>query len=100
MALLRDRPEIDAQQIFVLGHSLGGYLKQVELVKDPNRLPTGAAADLPFNVPAAYWLDLNAYQPEKVAQTLNQPMLFLQGEGDLYFTSDIQDELVVGTSSS
>jgi dienelactone hydrolase len=26
VALLRDRPEIDAQQIFVLGHSLGGYL--------------------------------------------------------------------------
>ena len=26
VALLRERPEIDAQQIFVLGHSLGGYL--------------------------------------------------------------------------
>src|SRR5207253_362017 len=115
VALLRDRPEIDAQQIFVLGHSLGGYLapriasadpqirgliilagsarpledvildqmtyvlslsmpdpvvrqqqlavvkQQVELVKDPKRLPTAAAADLPLNVPAAYWLDLNAY---------------------------------------
>ncbi len=34
--------------------------KQVELVKDPNRLPTAVATDLPFNVPAAYWLDLNA----------------------------------------
>jgi len=105
VALLRARPEIDAQQIFVLGHSLGGYLaprigeadpqirgliilagsarpledvildqmtyvlslsisdpvvrqqqlavlkKQVELVKDPNRLLTAAAADLPLNVP-------------------------------------------------
>src|SRR5260370_2562783 len=105
VALLRERPEIDAQQIFVLGHSLGGYLaprlgaadpeirgliilagsarpledlilepmtycvsvrisdpvgrqqqlavlkKQVELVKDPNRLLTAAAADLPLNVP-------------------------------------------------
>jgi len=142
VALLRERPEIDAQQIFVLGHSLGGYLaprigsadpqicgliilagsarpledvfldqmtyvlslsmpdpvvrqqqlavvkKQVELVKDPKRLPTAAAADLPLNVPAAYWLDLNAYQPEKVAQTLKQPMLFLQGEGDYQVTRD------------
>lgn len=142
VALLRDRPEIDAQQIFVLGHSLGGYLaprlgaadpeirgliilagsvrpfedvildqmtyvlslsmpdpavrqqqfavlkKQVELVKDPNRLPTAAATDLPLNVPAAYWLDLNAYQPEKVVQTLKQPMLFLQGEGDYQVTRD------------
>jgi dienelactone hydrolase len=142
VALLRERPEIDAQQIFVLGHSLGGFLaprigaadpqirgliilagsarpfediildqmtyvlslsipdptvlqqqletlkKQVELVKDPERLPTAAPKDLPLNVPAAYWLDLNAYQPEKVAQTLKQPMLFLQGESDYQVTRE------------
>lgn len=142
VALLRDRPEIDAQQIFVLGHSLGGYLaprlgaadpeirgliilagsarpledlildqmtyvlslsmpdpvvrqqqlavlkKQVELVKDPKRLPTAKASDLPLGVPAAYWLDLNAYQPEKVAQTLKQPMLFLQGGSDYQVTRE------------
>ena len=142
VALLRARPEIDAQQIFVLGHSLGGYLaprigeadpqirgliilagsarpledvildqmtyvlslsmpdpvvrqqqlavvkQQVELVKDPQRLPTAAAADLPLNVPAAYWLDLNAYQPGKVAQTLKQPMLFLQGGSDYQVTRE------------
>ena len=142
LAFLRDRLEIDAQQIFVLGHSLGGYLaprlgaadpgirgliilagsarpledvildqmtyvlslsmpdpvirqqqlallkKQVNLVKDSNRLPTAAAADLPLGVPAAYWLDLNAYQPEKVVQTLQQPMLFLLGEADYQVTRD------------
>jgi uncharacterized protein len=142
VALLRARPEIDAQQIFLLGHSLGGYLaprlgaadpqirgliilagsarpledvildqmtyvlslsmpdpvirqqqlavlkKQVELVKDHNRLPTAKASDLPLNVPAAYWLDLNAYQPEKVVQTLKQPMLFLLGESDYQVTRD------------
>jgi dienelactone hydrolase len=142
VALLRARPEIDAQQIFVLGHSLGGYLaprlgaadpqirgliilagsarpledlildqmtyvlslsmpdpavrqqqlailkQQVELVKDPNRLPTAKASDLPLGVPAAYWLDLNAYQPEKVVQTLKQPMLFLLGESDYQVTRD------------
>lgn len=142
VAFLRERPEIDSQHIFVLGHSMGGNLaprigaadpgirgliilagsarpledvildqmtyvlslsipdpavrqqqlavlkKQVELVKDPDLLPTAAASDLPFNVPAAYWLDLNAYQPEKVAQTLKQPMLFLQGEGDYQVTRD------------
>lgn len=140
VALLRARPEIDAQQVFVLGHSLGGFLaprigaadpqirglislagsarpfedvildqmsyvlslsvpdpvvreqqlavlkKQVELVKDSNRLPTAAASDLPLSVPAAYWIDLNAYQPEKVAQTLSQPMLFLLGESDYQVT--------------
>jgi uncharacterized protein len=142
VALLRARPEIDAQQIFVLGHSLGGFLApriaaadpqirgliilagsarplediildqmsyvlslsvpdpavrqqqlavlktQVELVKDPNRLPTAKASDLPLGVPAAYWLDLNAYQPEKVAQTLKQPMLFLQGGSDYQVTRE------------
>jgi dienelactone hydrolase len=142
VALLRERPELDAQQIFVLGHSLGGYLaprigaadpqirgliilagsarpfedvildqmtyvlslsmpdpvmrqqqlavvkQQVALIKDPNRLPTAAAIDLPFNIPPAYWLDLNAYHPGQVAQTLAQPMLFLLGEGDYQVTRD------------
>jgi uncharacterized protein len=64
------------------------HKKQVELVKDPNRLPTAAASDLPLGVPAAYWLDLNAYQPEKVAQTLKQPMLFLQGGSDYQVTRE------------
>ncbi len=137
---LSNRPEIDAKRIFVLGHSLGGYLaprlgaadptiaglivlagsarplediildqmtyvlslsipdpvareqqlialkKQVEVVKDPDRLSIAAARDLPLNVPAAYWLDLNTYHPEKVAQTLKLPMLFLQGESDYQVT--------------
>ncbi|MFL5658480.1 MAG: dienelactone hydrolase family protein, partial [Ktedonobacteraceae bacterium] len=46
------------------------------------------ASDLPLNVPAAYWLDLNAYQPEKVAQTLKQPMLFLLGGSDYQVTRE------------
>jgi uncharacterized protein len=62
--------------------------KQVELVKDPNRLPTAKASDLPLGVPAAYWLDLHAYQPEKVAQTLKQPMLFLLGGSDYQVTRE------------
>lgn len=142
VAFLRDRPEVDAQRIYVLGHSLGGFLaprigsasseirgliilagsarpledvfleqmtyvlslnmpdpkvrgqqlavvkEQVALIKDPDRLPTAAAADLPLNVPAAYWIDLNAYQPEKVVQSLKQPMLFLQGESDYQVTRE------------
>ena len=142
VALLRERPEIDAEQIFVLGHSLGGFLaprvgaadprirgliilagsarpfedvildqmtyvlsltmpdpvvqqqqlaalkQQVELVKDPKRLPTAKASDLPLGVPAAYWLDLNTYSPEKVAKTLKQPMLFLLGGSDYQVTQE------------
>ncbi|MGO8948362.1 MAG: alpha/beta fold hydrolase [Ktedonobacterales bacterium] len=139
-ALLRSQPELDAQRIFLLGHSLGGFLaprigavdpkiagliilagsarpledvildqmtyvlslsipdaavrqqqlaalqKQVELVKDPTRLPAAKATDLPLGVPAAYWVDLHAYHPSSVAQTLKQPMLFLQGESDYQVT--------------
>jgi dienelactone hydrolase len=142
VALLRARPEIDAQQIFVLGHSLGGFLaprigaadpeihgliilagsarpfedvildqmtyvlslsmpdpmvqqqqlaalkQQVELVKDPKRLPKAKASELPLGVPAAYWLDLNTYHPEHVAQTLTQPMLFLLGGSDYQVTRE------------
>jgi dienelactone hydrolase len=139
---LRQRPEIDAQRIFVLGHSLGGFLaprigeaspqlrgliilagsarpfedvildqmtyvlslsvpdpevrqqqlaalkQQVELVKDLTRLPSAKAVDLPLGVPAAYWLDLNAYHPEQVAQTLTLPMLFLFGGSDYQVTQE------------
>ncbi len=142
VAFLRERPEIDAQRIFVLGHSLGGFLaprigaadpqirgliilagsarpfedvildqmtyvlslsmpnavvrqqqlaalkQQVGLVKDARRLPMAKASDLPLGVPAAYWLDLNAYHPEQVAQTLKQPMLFLLGGSDYQVTRE------------
>jgi fermentation-respiration switch protein FrsA (DUF1100 family) len=81
LSLSMPDPVVRQQQLAVLK-------KQVELGKDPNRLPTAAATDLPLNVPAAYWLDLNAYRPEKVAQTLKQPMLFLQGEGDYQVTRE------------
>jgi fermentation-respiration switch protein FrsA (DUF1100 family) len=67
---------------------LAALKKQVELVKDPDRLATATAPDLPFGVPAAYWLDLNAYQPAKVVQTLKQPMLFLQGGADYQVTQE------------
>jgi hypothetical protein len=46
-------PVVRQQQLAVLK-------QQVELVKDPKRLPAAAATDLPLGVPAAYWLDLNA----------------------------------------
>ena len=81
LSLSMPDPVVRQQQLAVVK-------QQVELVKDPQRLPTAAAADLPLNVPAAYWLDLNAYQPGKVAQTLKQPMLFLQGGSDYQVTRE------------
>ncbi|MFL5691102.1 MAG: alpha/beta hydrolase family protein, partial [Ktedonobacteraceae bacterium] len=81
LSLSMPDPVVRQQQLAVVK-------KQVELVKDPKRLPAAAATDLPLGVPAVYWLDLNAYQPEKVAQTLKQPMLFLLGESDYQVTRE------------
>ncbi len=39
-----------------------------------------------LGAPAAYWLDLDAYQPVAVARTLSMPMLILQGERDYQVT--------------
>ena len=35
-----------------------------------------------FGTPAAYWLDLKAYQPAKIARNIKKPLLLLQGERD------------------
>lgn len=56
--------------------------KQVEAIK---ALKPGAK-DVILGGGAAYWLDLRNYDPVKVAQTLTQPMLILQGERDYQVT--------------
>lgn len=142
VALLRNKAGVNQRQIFVLGHSLGGYLlprigaadpgiaglivlagstrplediileqyayifslsgalteeqqqhleqlkKQVADVKDPNLSLTTPAAELPFGVAPAYWLDLRGYQPAEMARSLKQPMLILQPENDYQVTME------------
>lgn len=39
-----------------------------------------------FGAPASYWLDLFGYDPPKLAQTLQQPLLILHGERDYQVT--------------
>lgn len=46
----------------------------------------GAGGELLLGAPAAYWLDLRAYDPVATAQTLTLPMLVLQGERDYQVT--------------
>ena len=48
-------------------------------------------AELPFGVPAPYWLDLRGYDPVAVASGLPQPMLILQGGRDYQVT--VADDL-------
>jgi len=47
-----------------------------------------SSSTLYFGAPAAYWLDLRAYDPAAAAKSLKQPMLILQGERDYQVTLD------------
>ncbi len=62
--------------------------KQVALVKSPTLSLATPAAELPLGVSPAYWLDLRDYQPAKLAQSIKQPMLILQGESDYQVTME------------
>jgi fermentation-respiration switch protein FrsA (DUF1100 family) len=138
VALLRSTDKIDPARVFLVGHSLGGYLApriaaqtsdlagiillaanarplEVLIVEqvhyllslqdelsdadqaqlksieaDAEALKSLDASTAPtttyFGVPAAYWLDLKQYDPVATAQTLDLPMLFLQGERDYQVT--------------
>ncbi len=60
--------------------------RQAALVESPGLTPSTPAADLLFGWPAAYWLDLRAYDPVATAAALDQPMLILQGGRDYQVT--------------
>ena len=135
--LLRRTPKVDPGRVFVVGHSLGGYLApriaaqaqgrvagvalleansssllqlileqseylaglqgspspqvsdqlatlraQVARAESPDLSPSTPASELPLGVPAAYWLDLRAYDPLATARTLRIPVFFSQGGRD------------------
>ncbi|HEY2237706.1 MAG TPA: alpha/beta fold hydrolase [Streptosporangiaceae bacterium] len=60
--------------------------RQAALVDSPELSPDTPASELPFGVPAAYWLDLRAYDPVATAAQLTRPMLFVQGGRDYQVT--------------
>lgn len=60
---------------------------QAERVKDPDLSPVTPASAL-LGLPASYWLDLRGYIPPLLAQTLDMPMLILQGERDYQVTME------------
>jgi pimeloyl-ACP methyl ester carboxylesterase len=65
--------------------------RQAETVDSPDLSPATPAGDLPFGVPAAYWLDLRGYDPAALAATLSKPILILQGGRD--YQSTVADDL-------
>ncbi len=139
--LISQTPGIDARRVFILGHSLGGYvlpriaqaapnvagmiiasgsveplqdaivrqtryilslsegtpeanatedpqLAQVEALRQQiNAItPSTPKTTVIFGAGPAYWLDLQNYDPVKLAASLPQPILVLQGERDYQVT--------------
>ena len=66
--------------------AVGVIKRQVARVKDPKLSTSTPAKELPFGIPAAYWLDLKGYDPPRAAKELKQPMLILQGGRDYQVT--------------
>lgn len=62
--------------------------KQVAVVDSPDLTASTPASELPFGVPAPYWLDVRDYRPGELAATLHKPMLVLQGGRDYQVTVD------------
>jgi len=66
--------------------------RQAAMVDSPGLSASTPASELPFGVPASYWLDLRDYDPVATAVALGKPMLILQGGRDYQVT--IADDLV------
>lgn len=60
--------------------------ERARLVDSPGLSPSTPARELPFGVPAPYWLDLRGYKPVAVAAALDRPILILQGGRDYQVT--------------
>ena len=64
---------------------------QARRVDDPGLSPETPDDELPFGVPAPYWLDLRSYDPVAVAAASDKPMLILQGGRD--YQATVADDL-------
>jgi len=62
--------------------------KQVERVKRKDLTAETPKAELPFSVPAPYWLHLRDYNAAATAGKLKMPVLVVQGERDYQVTMD------------
>lgn len=79
---------LDIPPSAVTEQMLGELTRQATTVDDENLSESTPTSDLPFAVPAAYWLDLRAHEPLSIATRLELPMLFLQGGRDYQVTTE------------
>jgi pimeloyl-ACP methyl ester carboxylesterase len=73
--------------------AIAAMTAQAKRVDSPDLSPSTPPGELPFGVPAAYWLDLRAYDQVAVAASLGKPMLVLQGGRDYQVT--VADDLAL-----
>jgi uncharacterized protein len=65
--------------------------RQADLIDSPALSVSTPTYELPFDVPAPYWLDARDYDPVDTAANVNTPMLILQGGRDYQVT--VADDL-------
>lgn len=70
---------------------LDAVARQAAAVDDPALSEDTPSGDLPFGVPAPYWLDLRGYDPPAAAAALDKPMLIIQGGRD--YQATVADDL-------
>ena len=71
--------------------AVAAVIEQADRVDSPDLSPATPAADLPFGLPASYWLQQRDYDPVATAAAAGKPMLILQGGRDYQVT--VEDDL-------
>lgn len=66
---------------------VAAFERQAALVEGPGLTPDTPAAELPFGMSAAFWLEMRAYDPVAAAAGLGLPMFLLQGGRDYQVTA-------------
>ena len=60
--------------------------RQARTVDSPDLSPATPDSELPFGVPAPYWLDVRGYDPAAATAALGKPILIVQGGRDYQVT--------------
>jgi uncharacterized protein len=71
--------------------AIDAMTRQARVVDSPGLSPATPDSDLPFGIPAAYWLDVRGYDPAAAAAALGKPVLILQGGRD--YQSTVAEDL-------
>ena len=71
--------------------TVAAFQQQAEVVDDPGLSAETPSTELPFGLPASFWLDLREYDAVATAAKLDVPLLVLQGGRD--YQTTVADDL-------